>query len=138
MTPTHINIKPRQEIQPDVTTPELRCGQKYDNKHAWKDLQAEQEEYIEHLTEQNKKINTIQYIPEIPRNTTDILQMKIKSIIPSTNREESNNVKKLIQYTTYYPTPIPSTENIHHTKPKHTKYQIPTPKDTSCQVQTVS
>jgi len=52
-----------------VAVLELYYGQQHDDKHAWKDLQAEQDEYSEYLTKQNKKINTLQYIPDLPRHT---------------------------------------------------------------------
>jgi len=49
------------------------CGEYYNAEHAWKDLQAEEEEYRKLLTLQEKNINTIQNIPltipHIPNNT---------------------------------------------------------------------
>jgi len=58
----------------EVTPATQYCGEHYDERHAWKDIQAEQQEYIEILPLQNENIHTenlphnIQDIPCIPKN----------------------------------------------------------------------
>jgi len=43
--PTNVNIPPGQERQIIQTNTAQYCGQEYDVKHAWKDLQLEREDY---------------------------------------------------------------------------------------------
>jgi len=60
MLPTNINIQIGREKQTKIAVPELYCGQEYDDKHVWNDLQFKHDEYYDNVSEQNKEINTLQ------------------------------------------------------------------------------
>jgi len=86
----------------DVTPTTQYCGEHYDEKHAWKNILAEQEEYIEILTleNENKETNNIPHeIPGIPC----IPETLIPKTQPPTPQEPKT--APLLQYTTCHPTP---------------------------------
>jgi len=59
----------------EQTTPKQYCGQVYDDKHVWKDLELE---FHDSLAEEKKKIDTLQNIPTIPKhNSTPFKRAKI-------------------------------------------------------------
>jgi len=85
------------------------CEEHYDEVPAGKNILAEQEECIEHLTlDKDKKYNKngTQTQPTEPTNSTYL----------------KDNV---LQYQTYYPTPQKATDIERHTKPAQTKIQPP-------------
>jgi len=71
--PTSINKPINKGEQILITEPEQYCGQEYDEKLAWKDLELEFNDY---LARERGKINTLQYIPSIPKHTTNMTPFK--------------------------------------------------------------
>jgi len=62
MTPVTINNNKNK--RPTVTPATQYCREHYNLRQAWKNVQAEQAEYIELLKLQNKNIHTAKNIPE--------------------------------------------------------------------------
>jgi len=120
MTPVTVDYSDNKEAEVMPTT--QYCGEHYDKKHAWKDILAEQQEYMELLTLQNEIINTGIISHDIP-NIPCIPKTNIPLTTPP-NSQGPKITKKYIQYTTYYPTPQKATETKQHTKPAHTTYHI--------------
>jgi len=92
-----------------LTPVQTYCGEYYDAENAWKEVQAEQEEYMEYLTLQNENIDTIknipQNIPHIPHHTT----------IPTSTSLATNDTKVIKSYTqdtTYYQQPTQKLPNL--------------------------
>jgi len=71
--PTSIKRPINKNEQILITEPEQYCGQAYDDKHAWKDLELEFNDY---LAEEKRNINTLQHIPSIPKHTTNVTPFK--------------------------------------------------------------
>jgi len=119
MTAVTVNDNKNTEVTPTTQY----CGEYYDENHAWKDILAEQEEYIELLTLQNVITETgiisrdIPSIPCIPKTDIPI------TIPPSSQWPKENN--EYMQYSTYYPTPQKATETKQHTRPTYSRYHIP-------------
>jgi len=111
MAPTNINGQICQK-KTEITVPELYCGQEYDNKHAWKDLQVENDEYRDYSSKQMNKISTIQYIPGIPVHNTDVRKVYSKVIKPPPEYQE---VRKNDDYYPKVWTPQQTTEHLPHT-----------------------
>jgi len=111
----------------NITVPKVTpyCGENYDKRHAWKDIQAKPQEYIETLTLQNENIKIIK---DIPHDIPYILCLPLKTDRPTTTPptpQVSNITESYIQQTTYYPTPQTPTETKQHTKSAYTTYHIP-------------
>jgi len=120
---TLVTVHDSDNKEAEVTPTTQYCGEHYDKNHAWKNILAEQQEYIELLTLQNEilKIGIISHdIPSIPC----IPKTNIPLTTPSSS-QWPNKTKQYIQYTTYYPTPQKATETKQHTRPAHTTYHIP-------------
>jgi len=85
------------------------CGEHYDEVHAWKNILAEQKEYIELLTlEKDKEYNK------------DVTQTQPNKPTNSTNLKDN-----VLQHQAYYPTPQKATDTERHTKPAQTTHQPP-------------
>jgi len=107
-----INVK-RHINKDDQTRPNQYCGQAYDKKHAWKDLELKSSDY---LAEETRKINTLQNIPGIPQPTTNFAPYKRSLIKAPDYNEVTRNID-------YYP--IIQTASWPQQGIKHTTHQIP-------------
>jgi len=68
--------------------PKQYCGQAYDDKHAWKDLELEFDDY---LAGEKKKISTLHHIPTIPQHTTNVTPFK-RTIIKAPDYNEVRQI----------------------------------------------
>jgi len=131
MTP--ITIPSEQVQEPKRMPVTTYCVEHYDAEHAWKDIQAEQAEYIELLTVKNENFNIIQKsISGIPTHTRCIPNMPCiptqaiisTNISPVQRESDGKNIYK--QYTTYYQTHDFPVYKEQVTTSEHTTYHIPT------------
>jgi len=123
ITVNHSNNK-----EGEVTSTTQYCGEQYDGEHAWKNILAEQEEYIEILTlEISQEKNN--YIPLNLPNVPFIRETIKTTTTPSTTQDPKTTQQ--LQYKAYHPRPQKLTENKHYTKRAHTTYNIPATSETN-------
>jgi len=119
MTITTVNNSDNKEAE--VTPPTQYCGKHYDEDHAWKNILAEQKEYIEILTLEVEQERTNFIPPNLP-NVPFIPETVRATTTPPTTQEPTTTQQ--LQYTAYHPTQK-VTETECRTKPVHTTYHIP-------------
>jgi len=113
-----------------VTPVTTYCGEYYNAKHAWKDLQAEEEEYRELLTLQEENITTTQNIPpSIPHIPCHTMRVNISQNDISSTVNTPTEVERIQHQTRYVPhipthtTGIPKQTNIYIQVSHTNRYQ---------------
>jgi len=96
-----------------LTEPEQYCGQAYDEKHVWKDLELKFNDYI---AGEKGNINTLQHIQSIPKHTTKVTLFKRAVIKAPEYHEVRLNIDN---YPLVESTPLPQKDI------SNTAYHIP-------------
>jgi len=96
---------PSEKVQETKITPATQqCGEPYDPKRAWKDVQAEQAEYIDVLTRQNENIHTTKNIPQdIPHVPCHTMQRNNCQDNISNTSNTSTQAERIRDQTKYEP-----------------------------------